>query len=78
MRDRLIERRKSRGWERKEAAHNIEIDYQYLYKLEKGTNEPPAWDILVKLAKGLETSTDYLLGLTSNPAPPEVLNTAAR
>lgn len=69
MKDRIVARRKQLRWERKEAAHNIDIDYQYLYKLEKGQNVPPTWELLVKLANGLQTSVDYILELTNDPTP---------
>lgn len=69
MKDRLVARRKQLRWERKEAAHIIDIDYQYLYKLEKGQNVPPTWGLLVKLANGLQTSVDYILELTNDPTP---------
>ena len=36
-------------------------------RYERGTRELPS-DILIRLAKLYKTSTDYLLGLTDNPA----------
>ena len=37
-------------------------------RYERGTRDIPT-DILIKLAKLYNTSTDYLLGLTDDPAP---------
>ncbi len=67
--ERITQQRHRLGLERKQAAHRIGIDYQYLYKLEEGVNKPPTWDTLVKLANGLQCSVDYLLGLTDDPTP---------
>ncbi len=69
MAERITQQRHKLGLERKQAAHKIGIDYQYLYKLEEGVNKPPTWDTLIKLANGLQCSVDYLLGLTEDPTP---------
>ena len=38
-------------------------------RYESGLRDIPT-DILIRLAQYYETSTDYILGLTDNPAPP--------
>lgn len=44
---------------------------QYL-RYEKGHQDIPT-PVLIRLARLYKTSTDYLLGLTNNPKPPEDL-----
>ena len=44
---------------------------QYL-RYEKGQQDIPT-PVLIRLAQLYKTSTDYLLGLTNNPTPPEDL-----
>lgn len=39
-------------------------------RYEQGLRDIPT-DILIALARLYNTSTDYLLGLTNNPAPPQ-------
>ncbi len=44
--------------------------YRSVYRrYEVGERETPAW-VVVKLAEFYKVSTDYLLGLTDDPAPP--------
>ena len=38
-------------------------------RYEKGIHDIPLW-ALIQLAQYYRTSTDYILGLTDNPAPP--------
>jgi transcriptional regulator with XRE-family HTH domain len=45
------------------------LSAQYLSRLERGVNDPGVWDLLARLAKRYNTSTDYLLGLTDDPRP---------
>ena len=46
------------------------VGKSYLSKLEIGTNNPPAWPLLAKLARRYNTSADYLLGLSDDWRPP--------
>ena len=41
----------------------------FIYQLESGVKKP-SLDTLMRLASRYKTSTDYLLGLTDDPAPP--------
>jgi len=48
-------------------------DYLHMYRsvyrrYETGERETPAW-VVVRLAEYYQVSTDYLLGLTDDPAP---------
>ena len=44
---------------------NLEVYRRY----EKGMREIPVWAV-IKLAEYYKTTTDYILGLTDDPAPP--------
>jgi transcriptional regulator with XRE-family HTH domain len=67
--ERLRERRQAAGIDIKEAALRTKKSYQYIRQLEEGINNPPAWPLLGELAALYECSVDYLLGLTTDPAP---------
>lgn len=66
--DRLKEQRQRAGLTQAQAAELEGLSRQYIWKLEEGENEPPAWPLLVKLARRYQCSADYLLGLTDDPA----------
>lgn len=63
---RIIELRMSRGFSQKELSKMIGLDPSQLSRIENGETKRISSDILIKLAKGLNVSTDYILGLTSN------------
>lgn len=67
--ERLREQREHAGLSLGQVAEYERVSRQYLSKLEVGTNEPPTWELLARLAKRYRTTTDYLLGLTDNPSP---------
>ena len=64
----LTELRKYHNFSQEELAEMIGVSRQTLSKYETGENDIPT-QILIKLAKFYETSTDYLLGLTSVKTP---------
>lgn len=55
-------------WELKQR-FGITARQSYLSQLESGAKDAPSLPLLAALAQVLETSTDYLLGLTDNPLP---------
>ena len=65
---RLKEMRESKGLTRKELGKASGVDPSLISRYESGERAPTA-DNLLKIAKTLECSTDYLLGLTDNPQP---------
>lgn len=65
---RLREVRERTGLSLGQVAQYEEIGRQYLSKLELGTNNPPAWELLQRLARRYHVSADYLLGLVDDPA----------
>ena len=52
----------------KEIAEFLDCKREVYRRYEKGIHEIPVW-ALIKLAEYYNTSTDYILGLTDNPAP---------
>ena len=54
-------------------AVNIGVAQEMISSYESGKAYPKA-DTLIKMAKYLETSTDYLLGLTDDPTPVRLYN----
>lgn len=52
----------------KEIAEFLDCKREVYLRYEKGIHEIPVW-ALIKLAEYYNTSTDYILGLTDNPAP---------
>ncbi len=67
--ERLREKREALGLTLKEVASHEGITLQYLSKLERGINDPSVWHLLARLASRYGCSTDYLLGITDDPAP---------
>ena len=63
---RLQEIREKRGFSRKEIADILEITPRAYQYYEEGKRDP-SYDKLVILAQQLNTSSDYLLGLSDTP-----------
>ena len=61
---RLQQVRKERGFSRKEIADVLEITTRAYQYYEEGKREP-SYDKLVALARHLNVSTDYLLGISN-------------
>ena len=57
-------------------AYRCDISVSYLSEIERGNRNPGA-DVLAALAEALDTSTDYLVGRTDDPAPPSGSRKAA-
>lgn len=68
--DRLIELRKRKKLIQQNMADLLQITRSAYVRYEKGQNQPPN-DALVKLADYFDVSTDYLLGKTNDPMPPD-------
>lgn len=66
--DRLQSIRKSRGISREDFAKEMEITYSALSMYERNKREPKD-ELKIKMAKLLNVSIQYLLGLISNPLP---------
>jgi len=64
--DRLREIREIRGLSQQELAIQCGLGVNAIWRYENGETDPSA-DVLGKLAKELEVSTDYLVGLVADP-----------
>ena len=53
----------------KDIAEYLHMHLQVYRRYEKGDREIPVWAV-IKLAEYYKTTTDYILGLTDDPAPP--------
>ena len=69
--EKLREVRLSRGMSQVELAKQLGVTKQSVSNWEND-NIQPSVDMLVRLARLFGVSTDYLLGLTNNPAPAAV------
>ncbi len=66
---RLEDLRSDRDWTQIEIAKYLSLNREVYRRYEKGIREIPVWAV-IKLAGLYKTSTDYILGLTDDPAPP--------
>lgn len=64
--------REKRGKNQLNVALKVGVAQEMISSYESGRSFPSA-KVLIKLAKYLETSTDYLLGLTDDPTPIRLL-----
>ena len=64
--ERICELRKERGWSQVELAKRLNVAKQTVSNWEN-ENIQPSIEMLVRLAKLLNVSTDYLLGLDNIP-----------
>jgi transcriptional regulator with XRE-family HTH domain len=67
--NRLKRLRQDRGLTQKQLADWLEINRSYLSQIENGHIDSVGSEILGRVAQLLRTTTDYLIGLTSNPLP---------
>jgi transcriptional regulator with XRE-family HTH domain len=55
------------GLSQSDLADRIGIHAQQLYRIERGISENPSSDTIISLARELDISADYLLGLVDEP-----------
>lgn len=72
--ERLTAARKAMGWTRKRAVAEFQLPYQTYSNYEQGKREPDI-KTMKQLANKLNTTIDYLTGVTDNPNLPSVSNT---
>lgn len=70
FRSRLKLLRENRGLSQAELGEYLNLTQQTINNYEKGKREP-SQDTLQKIANFFNTSTDYLLGRTDDPTPPQ-------
>jgi transcriptional regulator with XRE-family HTH domain len=66
--DRLKEARERLGYSQVELAERLDIGIRMVHRYEKGLAEPSS-GILARIARELEVTSDYLLGLSDTPRP---------
>lgn len=66
---RIRDMREDHDLTQKEVAERLRMKQPQYFRYEQGYRDIPT-DILIQLADMYETSIDYLLGRTDNPAPP--------
>ncbi|MBZ0275101.1 MAG: helix-turn-helix domain-containing protein, partial [Anaerolineae bacterium] len=80
FKDRLRDLRLSLGLTQDELAERVGCEVLQIWRYESGKAKP-TMDYIVSLAASLNTSADYLLGLSDDPTPHELkvgLNTVER
>lgn len=75
---RIEERRNARGLSATDAAEAIGISRGYWGNLENAKNTPNAVRLMALIAEYLETTVDYLLGLSANPSKQKESDGASR
>jgi transcriptional regulator with XRE-family HTH domain len=68
--DRLRQLREEKGWSQGQLTTYSGVSKGQVSKIEKGDRKYPSAPVIMKLAKALDTTTDYLLGLTDDPRRP--------
>ena len=66
---RIRELREDHDLTQRQLAAILNMTQTQYFRYEQGYRDVPT-DILIALAQMYHTSTDYILGLTNNPAPP--------
>jgi transcriptional regulator with XRE-family HTH domain len=74
LKDKIELLRKNKSWTQGQLALYAEIDRSYVTKLEAGDAPNVSGVILARIARALETTTDFLLGLSNDPNPRPVPN----
>lgn len=64
--DRLRQLRQSRGFTQEALAERLNLGIRQIHRYERGLSDPSG-NIVAKIAKELDVSTDYLLGLSDLP-----------
>ncbi|MBR5534389.1 MAG: helix-turn-helix transcriptional regulator [Ruminiclostridium sp.] len=67
---RIRELREDHDMTQRQVAGYLQMPQPQYFRYEQGYRDVPT-DILIALAELYKTSTDYILGLTSNPKPYE-------
>lgn len=68
--DRVRQLRKDRNFTQGQVELQSGVDRSLISRIERGIRSNVYAQTIGSLARALKTSTDYLLGLTGNPAPP--------
>lgn len=75
--DRLRQLRLREGYSQEALADMLNIGNKQIWRYEKGETKPDG-ETVARIAQILKTSTDYLLGLTEDPTPPQLRELSLR
>jgi transcriptional regulator with XRE-family HTH domain len=75
---RVITAREKHGWTRRELAKRAGLHEQHLANVERGQRHRIEAETIIKLARALGCTTDVLLGLAEDEAPPQATATRPR
>ncbi len=64
--DRMQQRRQFKGLTQQELAHQLRVSQQQIARWENAANDPTG-DVVARLARALDCTTDWLLGLVDQP-----------
>lgn len=67
--DRVLRLRERLGYTQMEAAYKCNMNQGNFSQIERGQRTNVTMETLVGLAEGLQTSVEYLIGATNDPAP---------
>lgn len=65
LHERLKQERLSKGYTQKQVADALGVTYNAISQYESGVREPSI-DLLIKLCKFFDITSDYLIGLSDN------------
>lgn len=74
---RVVSARGTHGWTRRALAKRAGLHEQHLANVERGTRHRIEGETIIKLARALGCTADYLLGLSDEPSAPAVEEDAA-
>ena len=66
--DRLRQLRNARGFTQEALAERLELGIRQIHRYERGLSDPSG-DVVARIASELSVTSDYLLGLSDDPAP---------
>jgi len=66
--ERLRELRQQRGYSQEYLAQQVDVRNQQIWRYENGSQVASS-EVVAKIAQVLNTSADYLLGLSDDPSP---------
>lgn len=70
---RVRDLRKQAGMSQRELSSKVKVNFTYLSKIESGVMDPPSEEVIIKIAKILDTDKDELITLAGK-VPSDVSN----
>lgn len=73
---RIAEARERKGWSQKDLAEALKTSQATIHRYESGSRDPKS-NVVVALASALDVTVSYLLGLTDEPNPTDLYDSAS-